>query len=171
MHAACINRVIGRWRVITSVRSTRIAWKRSRDIARTLNNIRVRVIVFVRQETKFQWYVAASLLYFRCNVHERNLPLRLRDETIPLSLRFFFLLIKINVIFMPAVYCQNFISLTLLVCMTTKNTTMRNLRKTRNQIDRTSAKIWSFVSSLSFNVSLLKPVIAICRKYGNDRDL
>lgn len=171
MHAACINRVIGRWRVITSVRSTRIAWKRSRDIARTLNNIRVRVIVFVRQETKFQWYVAASLLYFRCNVHERNLPLRLRDETIPLSLRFFFLLIKINVIFMPAVYCQNFISLTLLVCMTTKNTTMRNLRKTRNQIDRTSAKIWSFVSSLSFNVSLLKPVIAISRKYGNDRDL
>lgn len=168
MHAACINRVIGRWRVITSVRSTRIAWKRSRDIARTLNNIRVRVIVFVRQETKFQWYVAASLLYFRCNVHERNLPLRLRDETIPLSLRFFFLLIKINVIFMPAVYCQNFISLTLLVCMAT---TMWNLRKTRNQIDRTSAKIWSFVSSLSFNVSLLKPVIAICRKYGNDRDL
>lgn len=90
MHAACINRVIGRWRVITSVRSTRIAWKRSRDIARTLNNIRVRVIVFVRQETKFQWYVVASLLYFRCNVHERNLPLRLQNGTIPLSLRFFF---------------------------------------------------------------------------------
>lgn len=91
MHAACINRVIGRWRVITSVRSTRIAWKRSRDIARTLNNIRVRVIVFVRQETKFQWYVVvASLLYFRCNVHEGNLTLQLQDGTIPLSLRFFF---------------------------------------------------------------------------------
>lgn len=120
MHAARINRVIGRWRVITSVRSTRIAWKRSRDIARTLNNIRVRVIVFVRQETKFQWYVVASLLYFRCNVHEGNLPLRLQDGTISLSLRFFFLLIKINVIFMRAVYRQNFISLTLLVRMATK---------------------------------------------------